>query len=144
MFVRLHKKEYCRCLCSFMVVVGYWAIFPTHKRLVRDLVVYSGIACVFAEYSRSPEAKYPVALNECYAATKWVAAHGSEINLDGKKIAVAGNSAGGNLAAATALMAKDKKGPEIKFQLLFWPVTNADFETVSIIDTPHQGFLQKI
>lgn len=124
---------------------GGWVLgdFPTHKRFVRDLVVYSGAACVFVEYTRSPEAKYPIALNECYTATKWVAEHGSEINIDGKRIAVVGNSAGGNLAAATALMAKDKKGPEIKFQLLFWPVTNADFETVSYNQYASSRFLTK-
>lgn len=124
---------------------GGWVLgdFPTHKRFVRDLVVYSGTACVFVEYTRSPEAKYPTALNECYAATKWVAEHGHEMNLDGKRIALVGNSAGGNLAASTALMAKDKKGPEIKFQLLFWPVTNADFETVSYNQYATSRFLTK-
>src|ERR1700722_19633828 len=81
---------------------GGWILgdFPTHKRFVRDLIVHSGLACVFVDYTRSPEAKYPTALHECYAATKWVAEHGSEINLDGNHMAVAGNSAGGNLAAA--------------------------------------------
>src|SRR5688572_23445682 len=112
---------------------GGWVIgdFATHKRFVRDLVVNSGVAAVFVEYSRSPEAKYPVAINEGYAATKWVAEHGNEIGVDGDRLAVASNSAGGNLAAAVALMAKQKKGPSLKFQLLFWPVTNADFETKS-------------
>jgi len=124
---------------------GGWVLgdFPTHKRFVRDLVVYAGIACVFVEYSRSPEAKYPVALNECYAATKWVAEHGSEINVDGKRLAIAGNSVGGNLTAATALMAKDKKGPAIKFQLLLWPVTNAGFETASYNEYARSRFLTK-
>lgn len=124
---------------------GGWVLgdFATHKRFVRDLVVYSGAACVFVEYTRSPEAKYPTALNECYTATKWVAEHGQEINIDGKRIAIVGNSVGGNLAAATVLMAKDKKGPEIKFQLLFWPVTNADFETVSYNQFASSRFLTK-
>jgi len=111
---------------------GGWMLgdFPTHKRFVRDLVVYSGLACVFVEYTRSPEAKYPRALNECYAGTKWVAEHGMEINVDSRRLAVAGNSAGGNLTAAVSLMAKEN-GPYLKFQLLFWPVTNDDFETES-------------
>ena len=66
---------------------GGWMLgdFPTHKRFVRDLVVHSGLACVFVEYTRSPEAKYPTALHECYAGTKWVSEHGSEINVDGKQ-----------------------------------------------------------
>lgn len=124
---------------------GGWVLgdFPTHQRFVRDLVVYSGAACVFVEYSRSPELKYPVALNECYAATKWVAEHGSEIKVDGKRLAVVGNSAGGNLAAATALKALHKKGPALKFQLLFWPVTNADFETGSYNQYASSRFLTK-
>src|SRR5450755_1259677 len=81
---------------------GGWVLgdFPTHKRMVRDLVVHSGLSCVFVEYTRSPEAKYPTALHECYAGTKWVAEHGSEINVDGKHLAVVGNSVGGNLTAA--------------------------------------------
>jgi acetyl esterase/lipase len=105
--------------------------------------VHSKVSCVFVEYSRSPEAKYPVALNEAYTATKWVAEHGEEIQVDGNRLAVVGNSAGGNLAAAVALMAKDKKGPALKFQLLFWPVTNADFETPSYNSYSTDRFLTK-
>jgi len=108
---------------------GGWVLgdYPTHRRIVRDLVVYSGVAAVFPDYTPSPEAHYPVAVNQGYATTKWVAEHGKEIGVDGKKLAVAGNSVGGNMAAVVALMAKDKKGPEIKLQVLLWPVTDADF-----------------
>ncbi|MFT3825987.1 MAG: alpha/beta hydrolase [Chitinophagaceae bacterium] len=124
---------------------GGWVLgdFPTHKRFIRDLVVYSGAVAVHVEYSRSPEAKYPVALNECYAATKWVAEHGNEINVDGKKLAIVGNSVGGYLTAAVALMAKDKKGPAIRQQVLFWPVTNAGFETGSYNQYATDRFLTK-
>jgi acetyl esterase/lipase len=112
---------------------GGWVLgdFPTHERFVRDLVVESGAAAVFVNYTPSPEAHYPEAINQAYAATKWVAEHGAEIGVDGKRLAVAGNSVGGNMAAVVALMAKDKKGPEIKLQVLFWPVTDASFETSS-------------
>lgn len=112
---------------------GGWVLgdFPTHQRLVRDLVVNSGAVAVFVNYTPSPEAHYPVAINQAYAATEWVAAHGSEINVDSKRLAVAGNSVGGNMAAVVALMAKDKKGPAIRFQLLMWPVTDANFNTQS-------------
>ncbi|MVZ66132.1 alpha/beta hydrolase fold domain-containing protein [Sphingobacterium sp. DK4209] len=108
---------------------GGWILgdYPTHKRLVRDLVVHSGAAAVFVDYSRSPEVKYPTAIEEIYTATEWVAANGEEIGVDGKNLAIAGNSVGGNMTAVTCLMAKDKKGPEIKFQLLLWPVTDANF-----------------
>ena len=108
---------------------GGWILgdYPTHRRLVRDLVVNSGAAAVFTDYAPSPEAKYPVAINQIYAATKWVAENGAEIGVDGKNLAAAGNSVGGNMTAVLCLMAKDKGGPKIKFQLLLWPVTDADF-----------------
>jgi len=112
---------------------GGWVLgdYPTHKRLVRDLVVQSGFACVFVEYSRSPEAKYPIAINECFAATKWVAQNGDEINVDGSKLAVVGNSAGGNMAIVTALQAKSNNGPTIKCQILMWPYVDGstDFKS---------------
>ena len=124
---------------------GGWVIgdFPTHKRFIRDLVVYSGAAAVYVDYSRSPEARYPVALNECFAATKWVAAHGSNIGIDGSRLALAGNSAGGNLAAATALKATLEAGPAIRLQVLFWPVTNASFDTASYTQFATERFLTK-
>ncbi|WP_254640219.1 alpha/beta hydrolase [Chitinophaga sp. GbtcB8] len=112
---------------------GGWILgdYPTHKRMVRDLVVLSGAAAVFVNYTPSPEAQYPQAINEIYAATKWVAEHGSEINVDGKRLAVVGNSVGGNMTGVTALMAKEKGGPDIKLQILMWPVTDTNFETES-------------
>ncbi len=108
---------------------GGWILgdYPTHRRLVRDLVVNSGAAAVFTDYTPSPEAHYPVAINQIYAATKWVSENGAEIGVDGKNLAAAGNSVGGNMTAVLCLMAKDKGGPGIKFQLLLWPVTDADF-----------------
>ncbi len=124
---------------------GGWILgdFPTHERFVRDLVVDSGAAAVFVNYTPSPEARYPVALNEIYGATKWVAEHGSEIGVDGKRLAIAGNSVGGNMAAATALMAKAKNGPAIKAQVLFWPVTNASFENASYDEFESNHFLTR-
>lgn len=112
---------------------GGWVLgdYPTHKRLVRDLVVESGYASVFVEYTRSPEAKFPQALDEIYAATEWVAQHGDEINVDGKKLAIVGNSVGGNMTIGTSLRAKEKKGPKIKCQILLWPYSDAgtDFDS---------------
>lgn len=124
---------------------GGWVLgdFPTHKRFVRDLVVHSGAAAVFVEYTRSPEARYPTAINEAYAATKWVAANGAEINVDSSRLAIAGNSVGGNMTAVIALMAKDKKGPDIKLQVLLWPVTNAHFDTLSYHLYARQRFLTR-
>jgi acetyl esterase/lipase len=124
---------------------GGWVLgdFPTHERLVRDLVAGSGAAAVFVNYTPSPEAHYPVAINQAYAATKWVAEHGKEINVDGKRLAVAGNSVGGNMAAVVALMAKDKGTPTIRFQALLWPVTDANFETASYNQFAEGHFLSK-
>jgi acetyl esterase/lipase len=124
---------------------GGWVLgdFPTHARLVRDLVVDSGAAAVFVNYTPSPEAHYPVAINQAYEATKWVAEHSNEINLDGKRLAVVGNSVGGNMAAVVALMAKEKGTPQIKFQILLWPVTNANFEGASYNQFAQGHFLTK-
>ncbi|MEC7262511.1 MAG: alpha/beta hydrolase [Bacteroidota bacterium] len=112
---------------------GGWILgdYPTHKRLVRDLVVRSGAVAVFVNYTPSPEAQFPTAINEIYAATKWVAEHGDEINVDGSRLAVVGNSVGGNMSAVTALKAKAENGPEIKAQILLWPVTDATFSQES-------------
>ena len=124
---------------------GGWVLgdYPTHERLVRDLVAVSGAVAVFVNYTPSPEAHYPVAINQAYGATKWVAEHGQEINVDGKRLAVAGNSVGGNMAAVVSLMAKDKGTPAIKFQLLLWPVTDANFETASYNQYAEGHFLTK-
>jgi acetyl esterase len=112
---------------------GGWVLgdFPTHQRMVRDLVVASGYVAVFVNYTPSPEAQYPQAINEIYAATKWVAENGTDINVDGKNLAVVGNSVGGNMTTVTCLMAKEKGGPHIKLQVMFWPIVAADFTTES-------------
>jgi acetyl esterase/lipase len=112
---------------------GGWVLgdFPTHKRMVRDLVVLTGFAGVFVNYTPTPDARYPQAINEIYAATKWVAEHGKEIEVDGKNLAVVGNSVGGNMTAVTALKAKEKGGPAIKLHIMMWPVADANFETES-------------
>lgn len=95
------------------------------------------------DYTPSPEARFPVAIDQIYATVKWVAEHGDEIGVDGSNLAVAGNSVGGNMTAAIALMAKEKKGPAIKLQVLLWPVTDANFETGSYIDFAEERFLTK-
>jgi acetyl esterase len=103
----------------------------THDRLIRELTVGTGAAVVFPNYSLSPEAHYPVAIDECYAVLQWVAEHGAEKGLDPSRIAVAGDSVGGNMAAALTLMAKERSGPQISTQVLFYPVTDASFDTES-------------
>jgi acetyl esterase len=122
---------------------GGWVLgdYPTHKRMVRDLVVLTGYAGVFINYTRTPDAKYPQAINEIYAATKWVAEHGDEIDVDGKNLAVVGNSVGGNMTAATALKAKESGGPHIKVHIMMWPVTDASFERESHREFGDKRFL---
>ena len=124
---------------------GGWILgdFQTHERLVRDLVVQSGAVAVFVNYTPSPEARYPVAINQAYAATRWVAAHGNDIGVDGSRLAVVGNSVGGNMAAVVSLMAKDKQGPAIRFQGLMWPVTDNDFNDGSYNAYPEGHFLTR-
>ncbi len=124
---------------------GGWILgdFPTHQRLVRDLVVLSGYAAVFVNYTRTPDAQYPQAINEIYTATKWVAEHGDEINVDGTNMAIVGNSVGGNMSTVTTLMAKEKGGPHIKLQVLMWPIVDSNFETASYKQFGEQRFLTK-
>jgi acetyl esterase len=103
----------------------------THDRVTREIAVGSNATVVFVDYDRSPEAKYPVAIEQAYAATKYVAEHGKELNVDSSRLAILGDSVGGNMAAAVTLMAKERGGPKISFQVLFYPVTDANFETES-------------
>lgn len=124
---------------------GGWVLgdYPTHRRLVRDLVVASGAVAVFPDYTPSPEAYYPAAIYQIYAALKWVAENGNEIGVNGNNLAVVGNSVGGNMTAAVALMAKDKNGPTIKLQAMLWPVTDANFETGSYKELGEGRFLTR-
>ncbi|WP_107439987.1 alpha/beta hydrolase [Streptomyces sp. 142MFCol3.1] len=112
---------------------GGWVLGDrtSYDRTTRDLAHAGGMAVVFVEYTRSPEARYPVALEEVYAATAWIAEHGQELGLDGSRLAVAGDSAGGNLATAAALLAKRRGGPHLLQQVLLYPALDAGFDTPS-------------
>ena len=124
---------------------GGWVLgdYQTHERLIRDLVVGSGAAAVYVDYTPSPEAKYPTAINQAYAATRWVAENGEQVGIDGKRLAVAGNSVGGNMAAVVSLMAKEKGAPHLRYQLLLWPVTDANFNNASYNQFADGHFLSK-
>ena len=100
----------------------------THDRLVRELATATRAEIVFVDYERSPEARYPVAIEQDYAATKYVAEHAREFGVDAARLAVAGDSVGGNMAAVVSLLAKERKGPAIRYQLLYYPVTYANFD----------------
>ena len=103
----------------------------THDRLVRELAAGANAAVVFPEYALSPEARYPVAIEQSYAAARWVVTDGAAHGLDPARIAVAGDSVGGNMSAALTLMAKDRGDVPLVAQVLFYPVTDAGFDTGS-------------
>lgn len=112
---------------------GGWVLgdAQTHARMMREIVLQSRAAVVFVEYGRAPEFPFPLPLEHCYQALEWVAAKGSSMGLEASRLAVAGDSAGGNLTAALALLAKERKGPAICLQALLYPVTDCDFTTGS-------------
>jgi acetyl esterase len=124
---------------------GGWVLggSDTHDRLVRELATRAQVVIVFVDYTLSPEAKYPDSLEQALAATKWVAENGQTINVNPMLLAVAGDSAGGNIAAAVTLLAKERGGPNIKFQLLFYPITDANFDTPSYIAYQDGYFLTR-
>ncbi|MCX4613140.1 MULTISPECIES: alpha/beta hydrolase [Streptomyces] len=103
----------------------------THDRLVRELAVGANAAVVFPEYDLSPEARYPVAIEQNFAVAQWVVQQGATKGLDAARIAVTGDSVGGNMAAALTLMAKERGGIPLVQQVLFYPVTDASFDTGS-------------
>lgn len=103
----------------------------THDRLIREIAVGSECAVVFVEFTPSPEARYPVAIEQAYAATKYIAEQGERFNLDGSRLAVAGDSVGGNMATVVTILAKERSGPKIDCQVLFYPVTDASMDTPS-------------
>ena len=124
---------------------GGWVLgdFPTHERLIRDLVRSSGAAAVYVDYTPSPEAHFPVAINQAYEATKWVAEHGQEIGVDGSRLGLVGNSVGGNMVASVALQARQFNGPKIRYNVMLWPVTDANFNNASYNQYENGYFLTK-
>jgi acetyl esterase len=108
---------------------GGWVLGSkhTHDRLLRDLVNGSHAAFVFVGYTPSPEAQFPVPIEQAYAATAYIAEHGEDLDLDTSRLAVAGDSVGGNMVAVVTQLAKRRKGPAIRYQVLFYPVTDSSF-----------------
>ena len=115
------KNSKCDVPVFIFIHGGGWVLgdYPTHKRMVRDLVVLTGFAGVFVNYTPSPEAQYPQALREIHGAAKWVAANGKEIQVDPSKMGIVGNSVGGNMTAAVSMMANANGGPAFKAQILY-------------------------
>ncbi len=122
---------------------GGWVLGDagTHDRLVRDLATGADVAVAFVEYDRSPEAHYPVAIEQAYATAQWVTAHGGERGLDPGRLAVAGDSVGGNMAAAVAILAKQRGDVTFRHQSLYYPVTDAAQDTASYVEFAEGPFL---
>jgi acetyl esterase len=112
---------------------GGWILgsYNTHDRLVREIATGAQAAVVFVEYEPSPEAQYPVAIEQAYAATQHIADHGREFRFDSSRLAVVGDGVGGNMAAVVTLLAKQRGGPRIRYQVLFYPVTDANLDNGS-------------
>jgi acetyl esterase len=112
---------------------GGWVVGSavSHDRLTRELAVGAAAAVVFVEYSLAPEARHPVQLEQAYAAAQWIARAGATVGLDPSRVAVAGDSAGGNLATVLTLMAKQRGDVEFVLQCLFYPITDAGMDTDS-------------
>ncbi|MEV1176941.1 alpha/beta hydrolase [Nonomuraea sp. NPDC049784] len=115
----------------------------THDRLVRELAVGADAAVVFPEYDLSPEHRYPVAIEQNWTVAQWIVAEGAAKGLDATRIAVAGDSVGGNMSAALTLMAKQRGGLPLRQQVLFYPVTDATFDTGSYHQFAEGYFLRR-
>jgi acetyl esterase len=138
----VRPQQGARTLPVVLYVHGAGWVFgdaQTHDRLARELAVGARAAVVFVNYSLAPEAKYPTAIEEVYVVARWLADHGLEWDLDPGRAAISGDGVGGNMAAAVTLMAKARGGPAFVHQLLFYPVTDASFETDSYHEFA-QGF----
>jgi acetyl esterase len=112
---------------------GGWVLGDkdTHDRLIREIANGARAAVVFVNYTPAPEGQYPLQIEEAFAATKWVAENGKAINVDSSCLAVAGDSVGGNMTAVVTILAKERGGPKISCQVMFYPVTDAAFDTSS-------------
>ena len=117
----------------FHIHGGGWILGDknTHDRLTRELSVGANAAVVFVDYDRSPEAHYPTAIEQSYASIQYVVEHAKELSVDPSRMAIFGDSVGGNMSAALMLMAKERQGPDFALQVLFYPVTDANFDTGS-------------
>lgn len=145
--IRVYRPENAKGELPVVIYThgGGWVLGDreTHDRLVRELTVGANAVVVFVDYDRSPESRYPVAVEQGYAVLKYVAEHPAEFGADASRIAIAGDSVGGNMTAVVALLAKERKGPQITAQLLFYPVTDASMSTGSYQEFAEGPWLTK-
>ena len=133
--VRIYRPKNAKGLLPVVIYThgGGWVLGSknTHDRLLRDLVNGTNAAFVFVNYTPSPEVQFPVPAEQAYAALKYISEHGKEFGFDTTRLAVAGDSVAGDMAIALTLLAKERKGPAIRYQVLLYPVTDANFNTGS-------------
>jgi acetyl esterase len=131
--------------CCLYFHGGGWVLgsIETHDELVRRLCVESGCVFVSVDYPLAPEFPYPTAIEDSYTALQWVVAHAAELRIDSARLAVAGDSAGANLAAVLCLMSRDRQGPRIAAQVLTYPITDCDFERASYRENAEGYFLSR-
>ncbi|HTD21313.1 MAG TPA: alpha/beta hydrolase [Terriglobales bacterium] len=145
--VRIYRPKGAKGLLPVVMYFhgGGWILGSknTHDRLLRDLVNSTNAAFVFVNYTPSPEAQFPVPIEQDYAATKYIAEHGKEFGLDSSRLAVAGDSVGGNMVAAVTQLAKERKGPAIRYQVLFYPVTDSSLSQKSYEEFANGPWLTK-
>jgi acetyl esterase len=120
-------------LPALVYVHGGWTFGDreTHDRLIREIAVGAHVSLFFVDYDRSPEAKYPVAIEQVYAVTRYLVEHAGYLKIDCTRLAIVGDGVGGNMAAAVTLMAKERRGPKIDVQVLFYPAVSLMFDTGS-------------
>jgi acetyl esterase len=124
---------------------GGWVIgdIETHDGVCRSLCNGTGCIVISVDYGLAPEHRFPAAPEDCYAATAWVAQQAATFNGDASRVAVGGDSAGGNLAAVVSLMARDRGGPSLAFQLLIYPATDLRMQSLSIEENGEGYYLTK-
>ena len=115
----------------------------THDRVIREIAVGANVALFFVEYDRSPEAQYPIAIEQVYAVTKYLVEHGEHLGIDPTRLAIVGDCMGGNMAAAVTLLAKQRRGPKIDAQVLFYPAVASVFDTGSYASFANGPWLTK-
>ena len=136
-FCRVYRPRTDKALPTMVYFHGggwVWASVDTHDRLAREYAAAGEVAVVSVDYALSPEAKFPQALEECAAVVRHVAAHGADWGLDSTRLLLGGDSAGGNLALATALLLRDSGGPALRGLLATYPVCDSRLDTPSYRD----------